>query len=72
MYFKLVGIQWAFVGIAEYKFVLHEIWEEKCFKQAEPFLMWLIRWLLLLFFVYAIEKYNVLSGIYKRQVKQVN
>ena len=25
----------------EHRFVLHKIWEEKCLKQAEPFLMWL-------------------------------
>ena len=42
MYFKLVGILWTFVGICEHMFVLHVMWEEKCLKQAEPFLMWLI------------------------------
>ena len=42
MYFKLVGILWTFVGIREHMFVLHVMWEEKCLKQAEPFLMWLI------------------------------
>ena len=47
MYFKLVGILWTFVGIREHRFVLHVIWEEKCLKQAEPFLMWLIRCLVL-------------------------
>ena len=41
LYFKLVGIQWTYVGIREYRFVLCEIWEEKYLKQAEPFLMWL-------------------------------
>ena len=25
----------------EHRFVLHKIWEEKCLKQAEPFLIWL-------------------------------